>query len=93
MDSFTLWQNASANNPLLDYAHNSLGAEYFKQGDYGLAKYEYETALEMNPNNYSARYNLAYYNYAVKNDKTAAASELQKANSLRPSYIPEFRLP
>jgi tetratricopeptide (TPR) repeat protein len=57
--SETLWQEVIGRNPEFDDAYTNLGQHYLREGDRARARPALERALELRPEHFAARFNLA----------------------------------
>ncbi len=71
-------------NPNFDQAMTGLARSLFNQGDMAGAKSWVEKALQYNPQNYRAWYDLGFVQ--SKTDKVAALSAYEKAVSIQPNF-------
>ncbi len=84
-DKISFWTNAVATSPHHPLAHRNLGAMYYLDGKYDVAKIEFEKALELNPNEKMAHNNLGLV-YFNKGDLKKAEDEYKKELMINPYY-------
>ena len=70
-DRSTLWESAVAQSPHSAFAANNLGAVYFLDRQFGLARQQFERTLELNPDEPMARNNLGLVHYQLQDFETA----------------------
>jgi protein O-mannosyl-transferase len=88
-DPETLWREAMAVEPSF-MAANHLGVIFEQRRDYLHAAEEYRLALQMNPNDWDAHFNLAWVQMDLR-DWEAAAEEFGFVLRLRPTFADAHR--
>ncbi len=72
-DRWVLWETAVAQSPRSAFAANNLGAIYFLNQQYELAREQYERTIELDPDEPMVRNNLGLVHHQLEDFETARA--------------------